>query len=314
MKRVCVIGNLNIDLVLFPLEKLPEWRKEQVAQNMQVRSAGAAGNTAFALTKLGIPVSVIGSVGNDSYGQKILKELERFSVNTRGIKVSKSLRTGLGISLVKKGGERAFVTYLGTLGTFTKKDVMRHTDLMEKADYILLCGYFVLPRLGFRETLYILKWLNKREKTVLFDTGWVINSWKKRVKEIQELLEHVDIFLPNLDEATGLTEDASSPLAIARELLGYGCGMVIIKLGEEGSLAINTEGVFKEKSFATKTLDTTGAGDAFNAAILYGLIQEWDVDTTLRFANAEASITINRTENRYPTIKEVKELLTNRDL
>jgi 5-dehydro-2-deoxygluconokinase len=118
----------------------------------------------------------------------------------------------------------------------------------------------------------------------------------------------VDVFLPNLDEA-GILTDGADPKKMAAKLLARGCREVIIKLGADGSLAANENGIFQEDAFSVRVVDTTAAGDAFNAAMVYGLIQGWEINRRLRFANALAAIVVSRLDDRYPALAEVDLLM-----
>ena len=146
MSKICVIGNFNIDLILIPVTRLPRWGKEYTVDGMIVRSAGAAGNTSFALAKFGIIPSCVGNVGNDLYGQKILNDLKKYGIDINDIEISPDIATGVGVTLVQHGGgERTFITYLGNLIRFDENLIQRHYGLIEKAEYVLLTGYFLLP-------------------------------------------------------------------------------------------------------------------------------------------------------------------------
>ena len=119
-----------------------------------------------------------------------------------------------------------------------------------------------------------------------------------------QLIEEVDIFLPSLNEAQGLTGE-TSPEGCLEALFARCPNRVIIKLGEAGSIAKTKEGVFKYSA-----LDTTGAGDCINAGIIWGLLKNWDILRTLRFANALAAIVISRPrEEGYPLLEEMEEYL-----
>jgi sugar/nucleoside kinase (ribokinase family) len=123
-------------------------------------------------------------------------------------------------------------------------------------------------------------------------------------------VEHADVFLPSLNEAQALTGVVSAKDCL--EILSVRCpGDVIVKLGEGGSIARTAEGVFRQPAFPVAPLDTTGAGDSFNAGVIFGLLRKWAIPETLRFANAVAALVISRPgsdQRRYPTLAEVADL------
>jgi sugar/nucleoside kinase (ribokinase family) len=127
------------------------------------------------------------------------------------------------------------------------------------------------------------------------------------------LVEHVDVFLPSLNEAQALT-GATSAEDCLEGLFARCPSCVIVKMGEGGSLARTADGVFWQPAFPVSPVDTTGAGDSFNAGVVFGLLMEWAIPKTLRFANAVAALVISRSardESRYPTFGKVADRIQN---
>ena len=143
----------------------------------------------------------------------------------------------------------------------------------------------------------------------MLDTGWDPDNWPSESRqEVLSLLTEVDIFLPNLDEARALTGE-DSPLDCARALVASGAGTVAIKLGADGSLWFDGQQAVIEPARRVTAIDTTGAGDAFNAALIYGLQHGWEVRRSLIFANALCSLVVSRTEDRFPSLNDVLRIL-----
>jgi sugar/nucleoside kinase (ribokinase family) len=126
---------------------------------------------------------------------------------------------------------------------------------------------------------------------------------------VLDLLPSVDIFLPNIDEARALA-GSDDPNECAQRLLARGAGAVALKLGAGGSLWADQSGVVVQPGRAVRALDTTGAGDSFNAALVYGLEQGWPMAHTLDFANAYGSLLVSRLQNRTPTLAEALALVS----
>jgi len=307
--RVCVIGNLNADLVLYPLKDFPTWGSEVIVSHMGWRPGGI-GNVLLCLGRLGVGVSAIANVGDDAIGHELLSILEEARIDISSIECSLDVRTGISVCLGREDGERAFVTHLGHLKHLDIDLVLRHREAWREAQCVLISGYFLLPSLGFAGTRTLIDEVHGEGKAVLFDTGWDVKGWPERsVEEVMQLLGGVDIFLPNLNEAHALTGETSSNGCL--EALFARCPrQVIIKLGAAGSIAKTKEGVFRQSAFPVLPLDTTGAGDCFNAGIVFGLLRNWDILKMLRFANALAAMVISRPrEDGYPYLKEVEEYL-----
>lgn len=309
MEKVCIIGNLNVDLIMGPLNQGPEWGKEKVVKYSQLRIAGQVGYTALALANLGIEINVIANVGDDYYGQFILQQMKKFNINTEGIKVIKEAPTGITVSLVNKEGERALISYLGSMEYFKEKDIKEKWHLIEECQYVVFDGYFLLPKLNFDAAGRLLSRIRNSGKTVLLDTGWDPSDWPSRhIEEIKGLLRYTDIFLPSLDEAKVITGE-KEPGKVLSTLTQYVSSLVVIKMGQKGSVAIKDGKIYKQPPFKVKAIDTTGAGDTFNAGFLYGVMKDWDLGKTLQFATALASLYVCSEGKKYPQMEEIWQLV-----
>jgi len=312
MSEVCVTGNLNTDLILYPLGDFPAWGTEVVTDHMSWRPGGI-GNALLYLARLGVGVSAVANVGKDFMGRELLSTLEETGVDVSHIERSLDASTAVSVGIGRKDGERAFVTHLGHLKLLDIDLVLRHREAWKEAQYVLISGYFLLPSLGFKGTRTLIDEVHAEDKEVLLDTGWDLNGWPERsVREVMRLLEHVDIFLPSLNEAQALTGESSPEgcLEILFERKRCCPNCVIIKMGEAGSIARTNEGIFQQSAFPVLPLDTTGAGDCFNAGVILGLLRNWEVHRTLRFASALAAMVISRPrEVGYPVLSEVEEYL-----
>ena len=303
MEKVCVIGNLNVDLVMGSLNHAPEWGKEKMVEYCQLRVSGQVGYVASALASLGVEVNVIANVGDDYYGKFILEKMKKSKINTEGIAKVKGSSTGITVSLVNTEGERALISYLGSMEYFNEKDIRKSWRLIEECRYIIFNGYFLLPNLKFNEIQQILAELQNSGKIIVLDTGWDPSNWpKEHIKEIKGLLEYTDIFLPNLDEAEAIVKNKDLAM-ILNTLTQWGPPVVAVKMGKEGCIAIKDGKVYKQPSFKVKVTDTTGAGDTFNAGFIYGLIKEWDFEKSLQFANALASLYIRNEGKEYSSVE-----------
>lgn len=309
MSEVCVTGNLNAGLILHPLGDFPAWGTKVVADLMSWRPGGI-GNVLLCLARLGVGVSAVANVGKDFIGREMLSTLEEAGIDTSHIERSLNVPTAISVGIGQEDGERAFVTHLGHLELLDIDLVLRHREAWKEAQCVLISGYFLLPSLGFKGTRTLIDEVRAEGKEIIFDTGWDINGWPERsVQEVMRLVEGVDIFLPSLNEAQALTGE-SSPEGCLESLFARCANCVIIKMGEAGSIARTKEGIFQQSAFPVSPFDTTGAGDCFNAGVILGLLRNWDVHRTLRFANALAAMVIScPREVGYPVLSEVEEYL-----
>jgi sugar/nucleoside kinase (ribokinase family) len=207
-------------------------------------------------------------------------------------------------------GERAFISDFASLAEVDEALAMRHRDVIRRATVVCLVGLFNLPSLDLAAAKRILAGARAEGKTTVLDTGWDPNGWQaSTVEGTKALLEEVDIFLPNAEEARALT-GKTDPMAAAQHLEEeWGCRLVVIKLGGDGSLARRAGHVWRSPAFPTDIHDAVGAGDLFNAGFLCGISRGWEVTVAMAFANAAASIYVSRNQSRFPSSTEVLEVV-----
>lgn len=304
---VCVIGNLLTDFIVRGLERLPDWGREVQAANHNFVSGGQACNLARGLGTLGVRVSVIGNVGPDQAGSRIVRDLGDAGVSIDGVEISRAGSTAITIAMVRLDGERAFLSDFASLVDLDEALVMRHWELVRRATYVCLVGLFNLPSLDLAAAKRILAGARADGKTTVLDTGWDPGGWPlQTVESVRSLLGEVDIFLPDAEEALALT-GASNATAAAQSLEESCRGLAVVKLGADGSLARRGGQSWRAPALPTSVYDTVGAGDLFDAGFLYGHARGWDVPAAMAFANAAASIYVSRSQDRFPRASEVHE-------
>jgi len=143
LSPICIIGNLNIDLILRGVPALPAWGQEVIGSDRLQVSSGQAGYLAFALRRLGVPTNLLANLGDDLYGRQILEELASCGVDTRGVEVTPGERTGITVAIVREDGERAFVSDLGCLAGFSEAHIQRNWNVASSgASIVCLVGLF----------------------------------------------------------------------------------------------------------------------------------------------------------------------------
>ena len=302
MSRISVIGNVNVDFVVWPAAELPPPGAEVHVETISMRAAGSAGNSALALARLGQVPSLAGCVGGDRFGQFILEELAAAGIE-EGVTVLPEEPTGITIAFQAPGRDRSFLSLLGSLEAFGASMV---SEEALATDFVLLCGYFTLPALRGAPTRELLHRIRATGGSIFFDSDWDPGGWSQESRtEIANLLPLVDVFLPSKDEARGLT-GLEDPEAAARELQRISGGRVVIKLGPEGCVAFGPGEVQWVRAPSVRVSDTTGAGDSFNGGLIYALSEGAEWQEALRFATHLASTVVSRTsEDRYPTLEEI---------
>jgi sugar/nucleoside kinase (ribokinase family) len=303
---ITLIGNVNADLIVREVSDLPPPGEEWQVDAIDLRPGGAATNCGLALAALGETPRVVGVVGKDHMGAFLLEELTAAGLATRDVRIADEGSTGLSIAFEAPGRDRSFLTFLGCLATFEASMV---PDDALAARSVLLGGYFLLPALRGTGAADLLRTARANGATTYFDAGWDPSGWPRSTREeLDRLLPLVDVFLPNAAEAIGMTgaDDPREAAAILQAKLAPR-GWAVVKVGSEGSVAAGPAGAeAASPAPTTVALDSTGAGDAFNAGLLSAMHAGADVPQALPFAVRLASQVILRpSSNRYPTRAEL---------
>lgn len=308
---IVAVGNVNIDLIFAHTPSMPRWGEELLVSNFEMRVAGSAGYFAIASAKLGMKCGLVASVGDDVYGDFMLKELKRERIKVR-VRVERKMASGVCVSIVRNDGERAFVSYVGNLSRWSLADIRRSFQFISHACALYYGGYFFMQNLIAEKAKELMSSFRSVGVVTVFDTGWDPEGWAPRtVKGIRGILKFVSVFLPNAKEAWSIT-GCRSPVKAARKLLSYGPEVVAIKLGSGGCLVANRKETARVLGFKCDAFDTTGAGDAFNAGFMLGYLRGWDLRRTAEFANATGALTVSTRRkggDRFPIRKEVEDLL-----
>jgi sugar/nucleoside kinase (ribokinase family) len=277
---VLVAGDVNPDLVLRG-DVVPRFgQAEQLLDDAALLVGGSAAITAHGFARLDRPVSLVAAVGDDGFAPPVLAALAEAGVHVEHVLRRAHRSTGLTVVL-SRASDRALLTNPGTIPTLTAREVLdavaatrvlglRHTHF---------ASLFLQPALA-ADLPAVLAEIRAQGLTVSLDTN---DDPADRWAGMAELLPHVDVLLPNRRESLALaaTIGGAQPSveAAARALAALG-PLVVVKDGPEGALAATPEGtITRVRARAREPVDTTGAGDTFNAAFLDG----WLEDRPLRY-------------------------------
>jgi len=270
-----------------------------LVDTIEVRVGGAAANAGMALARLGLVPRVVGAVGDDYLGRFVMDCLRDIGL-ARDVRVLPEVSTGVSICVEAPGRDRAFISMRGALDQFDAS--MVPNDALA-CSFLLLCGYFTLSSLRGRPALALLQRARHEGATVLLDPDVDAEGWSPSARrEIEDLLPLVDGFLPNEHEARGLT-GLSDPVEAGRALQRRCAGWVVVKRGAEGVAAIAPDGsMITVPVRPVEVRDTTGAGDSFNAGVVYALSMDAAWPKALTFATRVATAVVARPSgDRYPS-------------
>lgn len=272
-----VIGDANIDLVVVGCHELPAPGEEVFADQMQVHVGGGAALFTLSLAKLGLKLAFNGVLGKDGDGRYILDEFHKHGVDTQYIRLSERNRTGISIAL-NSDKDRSFITYRGT----NQELDLRQLDLrsVELARHVHLTGY--RGRSNHDDYMQMAAKLKAMGATLSCDVGWDdTGEWHEG---IYELMKTIDIFFMNEAEAKHYTRCAREADSIAK--LSKHSSHFVIKMSSKGAIACIDGQVTRRAGFQVNSVDTTGAGDAFNAGYMFGYLAGKPVEDCLLYGNA----------------------------
>jgi len=275
-----VVGNTNLDVIVHEATEVPEPGTERIVPDIEVRLGGSAAIAAVRAAQLGVPTRLVSRVGDDP-GTTVLRDLLEHELLEPDLRVAEGERSGLTVVAEARGRDRSFLSSLGAMAALRPEDV---TDDALDARIVLCSGYFLLPSLQGPGLALLLDRARAAGARTALDTGHPDGGWTEAARTglLSEVLPHVDLFLPNEDELLGLTGAGDVETAAAR-LAATGT-TVVAKLGADGALVADRTGVRRFATRSVEPVDTTGAGDAFNAAFLRALLRGSGVDDAARFA------------------------------
>ncbi len=286
---VLAVGDLNVDLIMSGMPRMPEWGTEVLAEGMDLRLGGSTANFACACAALGRRTALVAVVGEDAFGDLLMSELESAGVDGRYVGRAKDVPTGL--TVVLSGREdRAFVTALGAVNFLRAENVS--AEAIASARHVHVGGYYL--QAGLREGM---DWLITAAKaagaTVSLDPGYdPSEAWDGG---LVDLIAKVDVFLPNEVEARALS--GQQDIERAAGVLSRGETMVVVKLGCDGACAHDGKRFVTEAGYQVDVADTTACGDAFNAGFMHGWLDGKPVEDCLRLGNAAGALMATVTGN-----------------
>ncbi|NLT41572.1 MAG: sugar kinase [Anaerolineae bacterium] len=285
--QVACLGIMVADVVARPVVELPERGRLTLVDKMELHTGGCATNTGISLAKLGMDVGVLGAVGEDGFGEFIVHELNRHRVDSRGVRRKSDANTSATMAMVEPDGERRFLHYLGANGKLVQADV--DMEIVAEAEILHIAGALVMPGIDGEPTAAILRQAKDLGLTTSFDTVW--DARGRWMEMVEPCLPFIDVMLPSLAEAQMIT-GKDRPEDVARVFIDHGVGIVGLKMGEQGSYVRTEDVELRLPPYVVEAVDATGAGDAFVAGFLAGLLQGWDLERTGRLANAVGALCV----------------------
>lgn len=299
MNEICYfLGGSSVDTILeVPRMPLPD--EKLVARLAGVQAGGLVSNTACAAALLGLPSAWAGVLGDDADGRLVLSEFARFGVDTAHTHILPGARTDFCVILLDASRERSILVVPTTQPAPVLTD-----ELLQALSQARLA--YLIPQ---RQEIYA-------QISQAVHSGGGLLAVDVEVgeplppEEMAFCLSHSDVIFTNRSALLRHSGE-SDPGAGARKWLDMGAHVVVVTMGAEGAAAYTWDESCQRPGYHVPVLDTTGAGDSFHAAFLFGMLSGWPLAGTLEFSNAAAALSVQKLGARpgLPTLAEVRAFL-----
>lgn len=293
-------GALNVDK-LYKVNKIAGKDEESFIKNFKQACGGSAANTMVGLARLGLKVGYLGKVAQDEEGKLLLKDFKKEGVNTDGIIIAKKGRSGVVFGFVDENGERALYVDPGVNSAIQCDEI--NVKYAQNTSFLHLTSF--VGEKSFETQKKLVKNLPSAVK-ISFDPGTIYA--RKGLTSLQPLIKK-RCFVLFLNEIEMKLLTGKGYMEGAEMLVEMGVRIVAVKLGRKGCYVMDGKEACHVEPFRVKVVDTTGAGDAFNAGFLYGLLKGKNLWECGRLGNFVASKCIEKIGARrgLPYAHELKD-------
>ncbi len=271
---ILVAGEINPDLILSG-NVIPEFGQvEKLVDHATLAIGSSSAIFACGAARLGLRVAFIGLCGEDLFGHFMLDEMQKCNVDVSNVIIRREGQTGFSV-ILNQAADRAILTHLGLISALRAADIS--DALLCQARHLHIASYFLQTNLqpdlpGLFRRAHSLGLTNSLDTNYDPSEKWI---------GFDELLSVTDIFFPNKTEALSITQ--TDNVEAAGGQLADKSKIVAIKLGAEGGAIPTNDHMFFVPSIPVNMVDTIGAGDSFDAGFLYGYLNRWSLETSLRF-------------------------------
>ncbi len=299
-----VLGDANPDLVMSGGNVVPAFgQAERLVERASLTIGGSGGILACGAARLGLRVAFCGVVGDDLFGRYMREQLSGRGINTRGLIADPEHPTGVTVVL-STSDDRAMLTAPGTIAAL-RADLIPE-DLLAEARHVHVSSYFLQTDLA-PGLPAIFDAVHAQGATTSVDPNWdPAGTWDGG---LPGLLPRIDVFMPNALEAMSIAHISDLDQAVSR--LRAQTSMVVVKNGAGGAIASTTGETARVDGLTGRVVDTTGAGDSFDAGFLAGWLADMPLARCLEIGNACGVLStriVGGTEGQ-PTMDEVLETL-----
>ncbi|WP_195948243.1 ribokinase [Paraclostridium bifermentans] len=282
MKKICVIGSLNMDLVV-NVDEMPKKGQTLIGSKFKEIPGGKGANQAVAASRLGGDVYMIGKVGNDGFGESLLKQLKADKVKTDYVQIEKG-PSGVALITVDKNAENSIVVSPGANFELTESDIDKCIDGIKESSIVVI---------QLETPIDTIKYALEKSKEL---GKFTILNPAPAVKLSDDIIKNVDLLTPNETELEILSgvkiENEDDIKKAANVMIEKGVKQLIVTLGSKGSLYLDKDKIEFKKSYKVDAVDTTAAGDSYTGALSVAFSQGKDIDEAMDFASKVGALCV----------------------
>jgi ribokinase len=302
MKRALVIGSLNMDMTV-KVEELPKLGETIFGDDFYESCGGKGANQAVAISKLGMETEMIGMVGKDSQGEKLIQNLNKYGIKSDNIIKSDDL-TGKAIITVDKKGDNNIIVIPGSNFKITKEYIQEKQDVIASSDVVILQN-----EIPFETVEFSLLKAKELGKITIFNPAPARQLNEKIFKNTDYLIlnetEMEEIFGIGINDKVYIGR-------IFHKKKECGIRNIILTLGDNGSVLFSEDdNIKKYDAYEVKAVDTTAAGDSFIGAFTMKICETGDADKAIKYATAVSAIVVTRqgAQDSIPTREEIEKFI-----
>lgn len=300
MFDLLVIGEINPDLILRGADVVPAFgQAEKLVEAAALTIGSSSVIMACGAARLGLNVAFIGLVGEDEFGRFMLRAMQERGLDTSGCRIDPAAQTGLSV-ILSGPADRAILTYPGAIPLLRREQI--DAAILTQARHLHVGGYFLLDNLR-PDLPALFAEAQALGLTTSLDTNWD----PREIWDVAAILPHCDVFLPNEAEVRRIT--GHNDLGQGLDLLAAQIPTLAVKLGAKGGLARQGDTAASASPLPVTVIDTTGAGDSFDAGFLAGYLQGWPLKKCLETAVACGSLSTRAAggTTAQPTLEEIRD-------
>ncbi|MCS7125902.1 MAG: ribokinase [Aigarchaeota archaeon] len=299
---ITVVGSIHVDFYI-KVERFPSIGETLFGRGFQISPGGKGANQAVGCSKLGEKTYMVGRIGKD-FSEYLLENFKKSGVDTTYVKIDYEHNTGVAFIILNiTTGENMIVIDPGSDYWITEEDVNNALNAIIDSKIVLL--QLEIP---MKINIHACRLAASRGKKVILNPA-------PASPLPEEIFKYIDIITPNRVETSQLTgvevKDKLTAVKAGKKLIEKGVKYVVITLGSEGALLVSSEKILYYPSFKVDVVDTTGAGDAFNAGLAVALSQGYPIEEALIWANASAAVKITKVgaQTGLPLRDDVEEII-----